>query len=85
MQPPILGKRLLEITESLLNLEENNARIIMGRTDDIKLKSSMTLFYLVSQNLIFKKVINKFFEGKMDNKTIKIIEDMKTQCTDPFI
>lgn len=85
MQPPILGKRLLEITESLLDLEENNARIIMGRTDDIKLKSSMTLFYLVSQNLIFKKVINKFFEGKMDNKTIKIIEDMKTQCTDPFI
>ena len=74
VQHPVLGGRLLEITEALLQLEENNARMIMGAPDDVKLRSSMTLFYLASQNPIFEQAIDKFFDGKMDKGTMKILK-----------
>ena len=70
---PVLGKRLLEISEVLLELESNDASKVMGYPDDMKLKSSMTLFYLVSGNDIFKKVLDKFFDGKIDTKTEKLL------------
>ena len=44
LQDPYLGKHLQEISEALLNLDNDNATQIMGRPDDMKLKSSMTLF-----------------------------------------
>ena len=70
---PVLGKRLLEISEFLSELESDDASKVMGYPDDIKLRSSMTLFYLVSGNDIFKKVLDKFFEGKIDTKTEKLL------------
>ena len=70
---PVLGKRLLEISEVLLEFESNDASKVMGYPDDMKLKSSMTLFYLVSGNDIFKKVLDKFFYGKIDTKTEKLL------------
>ena len=72
----ILGKRLVEITEALLDLQENNASLIMGYPDDLKLKSSMTLFYVVSAQDIFKKVLDKYFSGELDQKTISILESV---------
>lgn len=66
---PVLGKRLLEISEVLLQIESSDASRVMGYPDDMKLKSSMTLFYLVSGNDIFKQVLDKFFDGKIDKKT----------------
>ena len=41
---PVLGKRLLEISSELLKLESSDATAVMGWPDDLKLKSSMTLF-----------------------------------------
>lgn len=70
---PVLGKRLLEISEVLLELESNDASKVMGYPDDMKLRSSMTLFYLVSDNEVFKKVLDKFFDGKIDTKTEKLL------------
>ena len=70
---PVLGKRLLEISEFLSELESDDASKVMGYPDDMKLKSSMTLFYLVSGNDIFKKVLDKFFDGKIDTKTEKLL------------
>jgi len=70
---PVLGKRLLEISEVLLELESNDAGKVMGYPDDMKLRSSMTLFYLVSDNEVFKKVLDKFFDGKIDTKTEKLL------------
>lgn len=66
---PVLGKRLLEISEVLLQIESSDASRVMGYPDDMKLKSSMTLFYLVSGNDIFKQVLDKFFDGEIDKKT----------------
>ena len=76
LKHPILGKRLVKITEALLDLQENNASLIMGYPDDLKLKSSMTLFYVVSAQDIFKKVLDKYFSGELDQKTISILESV---------
>lgn len=75
LEHPILFNRLLEITEVLLKLDEDNISAIMGYMDDIKLKSSMTLFYLVSENEVFKAVIDKYFDGELDAKTIAILNE----------
>jgi len=66
---PLLGSRLLEITGELLKLESRDAKEVFGRPDDVKLKSSMTLFYLVDGNPIFKAVLDKFFGGEQDEVT----------------
>lgn len=71
---PLLGMRLREITTVLLNLESVNASEIFGYPDDIKLKSSMSLFYLVSNAEIFKKVLEKYFDGNIDDKTIELLD-----------
>lgn len=76
LKHPILSKRLIEISEALLECESNSASKIFGYPDDMKLKSSMTLFVLVSDNKIFKDVLNKFFAGEMDRKTIQLLKDV---------
>ena len=73
LQHPVLGTRLIEITEALLCLKENDATKVMGYPDDLKLKSSMTLFYAVSDKEIFKSVLDKFFGGKLDKRTLDIL------------
>lgn len=70
---PVLGARLLEISEALLEIKSNDAGRVLGYPDDMKLKSSMTLFYLVSGNDIFQKVLDKFFGGKIDEKTKNLL------------
>jgi len=74
---PILGKRLLLITMELLALNEHSAYVIFGNPDDLKLKSSMTLFAAIdnSDENIFKLVIDKFFNGQCDYKTIRLINE----------
>ena len=66
---PILGKRLLMITSALLELEQSDPLEIFGSPDYMKLQSSMTLFSIVSENPIFDKVLQKFFNGAKDQKT----------------
>ena len=56
MAHPVLGSRLLEISSELLKLKSSDAREIMGWPDDLKLKSSMTLFGLVSREPVFRQV-----------------------------
>lgn len=71
LEHPILGQRLLECCEAVLSLEGGTIREIMGSPDDVKLKSSMTLFAYVSQpESIFVRVLDRYFQGKMDGKTI---------------
>lgn len=68
---PVLGSRLIEISNELLKLNTNNADDVMGWPDNMKLKSSMTLFALVCDNDIFRRVLNKFFDGEMDEFTVQ--------------
>lgn len=69
----ILRNRLIEICEALLSLESNDATYVMGYPDDLKLKSSMTLFNEVSDIDIFKKVLDKFYNGEKDEMTISLL------------
>ncbi|MBT9775089.1 DUF1810 family protein [Clostridium sp. MCC353] len=73
MAHPILGARLLEISGELLKLKSNDPAQVMGWPDDMKLKSSMTLFFIVSQNPVFKQVLDKYFGGELDDFTVKAL------------
>ena len=66
MAHPVLGSRLLEISSELLKLKSSDAREIMGWPDDLKLKSSMTLFGLVSREPVFRQVLEQYFGGEED-------------------
>ena len=73
---PLLGKRLKEITDALINLPSTNAHEIFGSPDDVKLKSSMTLFAsLPDADPVFESALKKFFKGEKDAKTLSIIKD----------
>ena len=73
---PVLGPRLLECCEALLKLEVGrSASQIMGYPDDLKLRSSMTLFSLVADTEEqFKAVLDKYYGGEPDPRTIAIVE-----------
>jgi len=76
LEHPVLGSRLNRICNELLKLNSNDARKIFGSPDDLKLKSSMTLFSLVhNANPVFQLVLEKFFDGVKDQKTLQIISD----------
>ncbi|MBQ6215530.1 MAG: DUF1810 domain-containing protein [Oscillospiraceae bacterium] len=64
MEDPVLSKRLIEISEALLELDSDDPTEVMGYPDDLKLRSSMTLFSMVSDDPVFKKVLDKFFGGE---------------------
>ena len=72
---PVLGKRLLEFCEVLLDLDSSyTASEIFGFPDDLKLKSSMTLFAKVSaKDSVFHQVIEHYFNSEFDSKTINLI------------
>jgi uncharacterized protein (DUF1810 family) len=76
LNDPVLGKRLIDICNELVNLKTNDANKIFGSPDDLKLRSSLTLFSsLNNTDPVFQKVLDKFFDGKKDLKTLKIMEE----------
>ena len=70
LEHPILGARLREITQALLDFNNKTADDILGYPDVLKVRSCMTLFDLVSPNDIFNDVLYKFYEGQRCDKTI---------------
>ncbi|HEV7350452.1 DUF1810 domain-containing protein [Telluribacter sp.] len=74
----VLGQRLLEISEALLSIKDKTATEVLGYPDDLKLKSSMTLFSIVSdRHSIFERVLDRYFGGEKDQKTVQILDRMK--------
>lgn len=73
LEHPILGHRLREVSMTILNLPTNNAVAVFGNIDTCKLKSSMTLFDIVSSYDIFALVLEKYFNDQRDICTINII------------
>lgn len=70
---PVLRERLLEITEALLLLDGLSARQIFGEVDAMKLRSSMTLFWTATGEGVFRKVLDKYYEGKMCDSTLEML------------
>ncbi len=74
LQHPLLGPRLIEISEALLALDESDPRRVMGSPDDLKLRSCMTLFQSAAPDQpVFGKVLNKFYGGSPDGRTLEIL------------
>jgi uncharacterized protein (DUF1810 family) len=74
LQHPVLGPRLVEISNAMLELEGKTANQILGNPDDLKLRSSMTLFDAVpGADPVFKAVIDKYYSGKADEKTLQLL------------
>lgn len=67
----VLGPRLVQCAEALLPHEGKSAREIMGSPDDVKLRSSMTLFAAVAgEGSVFSEVLDRFFDGQPDPLTL---------------
>ena len=74
MRHPLLSARLLEITEALLEHTDKTAREIFGEVDAMKLRSSMTLFALVSaEGSPFSRVLEAFYGGEADEATLSLV------------
>lgn len=56
-----------------MKLESSDATAVMGWPDDLKLKSSMTLFSLVSREPVFRQVLETYFRGEEDAYTVQAI------------
>lgn len=72
----ILGKRLRDITMALLEHDVCSAEEISGDLDAMKVRSCMTLYDIVSPDDIFYEVLNKFYDSKRCNLTIRMLSDM---------
>ena len=81
----ILRSHLIEMCNALLNLGNVNILNVMGYIDDVKLQQCMTLFNKVEKEMnincgnIFQKVLEQFYEGKEDEKTLEILEKQKNE------
>ncbi len=72
---PLLGARLIAICNELMNQQGQDAHAIFGSPDDLKLKSSLTLFSAVSNtHPVFEALLKKFFGGAKDLKTLQILQ-----------
>ena len=69
----------MEISNALLELDTNDPVEVFGEVDSLKLKSSMTLFSYISDNEIFNRVIDKYFNGNKDLTTVRICEEMEAK------
>ena len=75
LQEPTLRAHLIEISEALLALPENDPLKVMGYPDDLKLRSSMTLFAAAAPDIpVFQQVLDKYYDGKGDEKTLKLLQ-----------
>lgn len=71
---PILGPRLLACCQALMGVDGKSATDVMGYPDDVKLRSSMTLFALAAANPdLFLQVLSKYFDGHPDPATCEIL------------
>jgi uncharacterized protein (DUF1810 family) len=71
---PVLGARLVECARAVLSHPDLTARQIMGNPDDLKLRSSMTLFALADDSEpVFQEVLDTFFAGERDPRTVELV------------
>jgi uncharacterized protein (DUF1810 family) len=71
---PVLGARLQECCEAVLKHRGKEIENIMGYPDDLKLRSSMTLFAMISpKDNVFQTVLEAFYSGQRDERTVAFL------------
>ncbi len=68
---PLLGPRLRQCAQAVLEVEGRTAQEIFGTPDDLKFRSSMTLFDAVAPDDIFRAALDKYFGGEGDALTLQ--------------
>jgi len=82
---PILGPRLLECVEALLQVDGRSAEEIMGDPDFRKLQSSMTLFATVAPGEFrFSKLLEKYYSGRRDEQTLEFLAQAEPEESSSF-
>jgi uncharacterized protein (DUF1810 family) len=81
LKHPVLGARLVECSEAVLAVEGRSVAAIFGYPDDMKLKSSMTLFASVAgdPHSVFNSVLDKYFQGERDSRTLQLLGSLREQ------
>ena len=75
---PVLGPRLMECAAAVLHHEALTASAIFAYPDDMKLRSSATLFASVSPaGSAFHRIIDKFFQGQPDERTLRLLQSQR--------
>jgi uncharacterized protein (DUF1810 family) len=75
LEHPVLGPRLLKCAEAAVSVEGKSAREIFGSPDDVKLRSSATLFAQVAApRSVFHRLLDKFYNGEPDEKTLRLLK-----------
>lgn len=72
---PELRDRLWFMTRLVLNWPGNDISEMFEYPDNLKLRSCMTLFYMVTEDELFKKVLDKYFQGKECSYTREHLDD----------
>jgi uncharacterized protein (DUF1810 family) len=78
LQHPLLGPRLIECSEAVLAVQGRTASDILSYPDDLKLRSSMTLFERVAEpGSVFGRVLDRYFQGSRDERTLQLLKRTK--------
>lgn len=73
-QHPVLGPRLEECARLVLAVAKQPIEQILGYPDDLKFRSSMTLFArAVPENAVFNEALKKYFNGEPDHRTLELL------------
>ena len=71
---PVLGPRLLACAEAIHRVDGRSATEILGSPDDLKLRSSATLFAAVSPaGSAFHRLLDRYFRGEADARTLELL------------
>ena len=74
LRHPLLGSRLVECGEAVMDVNGRSAYEIFGSPDDAKLRSCATLFAQISDpGSVFERLLSKYFEGLPDQRTLDLI------------
>jgi uncharacterized protein (DUF1810 family) len=74
LRHPVLGQRLVECAEALLELDGDDPVAVMGTIDALKLRSSMTLFAgAPDANPAFERVLARYYRGQPDPMTTRLM------------
>jgi len=83
LRHPILGSRLLECSVAVIDVVGRSVAEIFGSPDDLKLRSCATLFAPLSPSgSVFHRILEKYYHGVQDDKTLHLLENLKGKTTD---
>jgi uncharacterized protein (DUF1810 family) len=71
----VLGRRLRDCVAAVLAVEDRSAHQIFGGPDDLKFRSSLTLFAAAApEEPLFRQALERYFDGESDPATLKILD-----------